>query len=93
MTIRNLLEDAAGKDPDSLAMMYRRDKEWQKRSYAEMLRGVREMGEAYGTRFSLQPQRENVALILPNGPEWLECYLAQSGSGVAVVPLDHKLRD
>jgi len=58
-----------------------------------MLRGVREMGEAYGTRFSLQPQRENVALILPNGPEWLECYLAQSGAGVAVVPLDPKLRD
>ena len=93
MTIRNLLEDAAGKNPDSLALMYRRDKEWQRRSYAEMLHGVREMGEAYGTRFSLQPQRENVALILPNGPEWLECYLAQSGAGVAVVPLDPKLRD
>jgi len=93
MTIRNLLEDAAGKYPDSLAMKYRREKEWQDRSYSEMLRGVREMGEAYGTTFSLKPQRENVALILQNGPEWLECYLAQSGAGVAVVPLDPKLRD
>ena len=93
MTIRNLLEEAAGKNPDSLAMKYRRDKVWQDRTYAEMLRGVREMGEAYGTMFSPQPQRENAALILQNGPEWLECYLAQSGAGVAVVPLDPKLRD
>ena len=93
MTIRSLLENAAGRAPDSLALMYRRDKEWQKRTYAEMLRGVREMGEAYGTKFSPQPQRENTALILPNGPEWMECYLAQSGAGVAVVPLDPKLRD
>ena len=93
MTIRNLLEDAAGKNPDSLALMYRRDKEWQKRTYGEMLRGVREMGEAYGTKFKLHPQRENTALMLPNGPEWMECYLAQSGAGVSVVPLDPKLRE
>ena len=92
MTIRSLLEDVAASRPDSVAMKYRRNKVWCSRTYAEMLRGVREMGEAYGTMFGLQPQRENTALILANSPEWMECYLAQSGAGVSVVPLDPKLR-
>ena len=93
MTIRFLLEKAARERPDSLAMMYKRDRQWHRRSYGEFWNGVKTMGEAYGTRFNLRPQAENVAILLSNSPEWMESYLAQSGAGVAVVPLDPKLRE
>src|SRR5574344_1306818 len=93
MTIRSLLETFASKTPDAIAQKYHHAKSWHQRTYAEMLRGVREMAEAYGPRFALKPQQENVALILSNGPDWLEVYLACSGAGVSVVPLDPKLHN
>ena len=91
MTIRSYLENFAAKTPLTVALKYFQDKVWHERTYAELLSGVREVAEAYGTVFSLQPRKENVALILPNGPDWMEAYLACSGAGVSVVPLDPKL--
>ena len=91
MTLRSLLDDAAARRPDSIALRYRRDNTWQSRTYAELARGVSQMAEAFG-RFGLKPGSEQVALILENGPEWIETYLATSGAGVAAVPLDPKLR-
>ena len=49
------------------------------------------MAEAF-SRFDLKPGSEPVAIILDNGPEWIEIYLANAATGVAVVPLDPKLR-
>ncbi len=49
------------------------------------------MAEAF-SRFDLKPGSEPVAIILDNGPEWIETYLANAATGVAVVPLDPKLR-
>ena len=91
MTIRSYLEKFAKERPQSVALRYFCGKEWRNRTYAEFLAGVRLTAEAYGTVFSLRPREENVALILPNGPDWLEAYLACSGAGVSVVPLDPKL--
>ena len=91
MTIRSYLEKFAENTPQNVALKYFQDKKWQVRSYAEFLSGVRRTAEAYGTAFALKPREENVALILPNGPDWLEAYLACSGAGVSVVPLDPKL--
>jgi long-chain acyl-CoA synthetase len=91
MTLRTLLEEAAANRPDSIALRYRRDNAWQSRTYAELALGVRQMGEAFG-QLGLQPGADQVALMLENGPEWVETYLATAGSGVPVVPLDPKLR-
>ena len=91
MTIRSYLENFAKKTPQNVALKYFQDKKWHERTYAEFLEGVRQTAEAYGTAFSLKPREENVAVILPNGPDWLEAYLACSGAGVSVVPLDPKL--
>ena len=91
MTIRSYLEKFAKKTPQIVALKYFAGKKWFERTYAEFLFGVRQTAEAYGTVFSLKPREENVAVILPNGPDWLECYLACSGAGVGVVPLDPKL--
>jgi len=91
MTIRTLLEDAAAKRPSSIALRYRRDNAWQSRTYSELARGVCQMGAAFG-KMGLVPGEERIALILENSPEWIETYLATAGAGVAVVPLDPKLR-
>ena len=91
MTIRTLLENAMAKKPDRTALRYRRSGAWQSRSYLELARGVSQLAEALG-RLGLKPGEERVALMLENGPEWVESYLALACTGVPVVPLDPKLR-
>ncbi len=93
MTIRGLLEKNAAERPDRNALVWCEDKVWKRRCWREYLKRVREVAEGFGTRFGLKPREENVAIILGNSPTWLEAYLAQSGAGVSVVPLDPKLHD
>ena len=93
MTIRSSLEKFAGETPQAAALQYCCCKEWRTRTWAEFLAGVRVVAEAYGPAFGLRPREENVALMLPNSPDWMECYLACSGAGVGVVPLDPKLHN
>ena len=94
MTIRSYLEKFAVETPHAVALrFYGQDKEWHARTWAEFLAGVVRTADAYGTRFALRPQEENVAVILPNSPTWMEVYLAQSGAGVSVVPIDPKLHN
>lgn len=94
MTIRSLLENLAEKTPSSTAMVFfGPDKAWHNRTWSQLLDGVRRTADAYGSSFSPKPRVENVAIILPNGPAWIEVYLACSGAGVSVVPLDPKLRN
>ena len=94
MTIRSCLEKLATDTPNAFAMkFFGPDKEWHTRTWGEFLEGVTRVADVYGSRFGLNPQSENVALILPNSPVWVESYLAQSGAGVAVVPIDPKLHN
>ena len=93
MTIRELLEKWASQTSSAVALKYCENKVWMTRSYGEMLKGVREIAEGYGKRFGLVPREENAAIILPNGPTWMESYLAQCGTGVSVVPIDPKLHN
>ena len=93
MTIRGLLEKNAAERPERNALVWCEDKVWCRRSWREHLARVRDIAEGYGTRFDLKPRVENAAIVLGNSPTWLEAYLAQSGAGVSVVPLDPKLHD
>ena len=93
MTIRGLLENNAKKYSEHNAFTWCQDKVWQSRTWGETYARVRDLAEGYGTRFGLEPRKDNVAIILPNCTEWIESYLAQSGAGVAVVPLDPKLHE
>ncbi len=93
MTIRGLLEKWANERPKSVAFKYCENKVWKTRSYGEVLQRVREIAEGYGVRFGMVPREENAAIILGNGPDWIEAYLAQVGTGVSVVPIDPKLRN
>lgn len=93
MTIRGLLEKNVAERPGRNALVWCENKTWMRRTWREYLARVRDVAEGYGTRFDLKPREENVAIILGNSPTWLEAYLAQSGAGVSVVPLDPKLHD
>lgn len=93
MTIRSLLEQHAQEIPDAEALRSYEDKVWVSRTFAQFLSDVRQTGSAYGTAFTLRPREENVALILANSPTWMDVYLACSGAGVSVVPIDPKLHN
>ncbi len=93
MTIRSLFEQHAQKIPDAVALRFYEGKQWRSRTFAEFLADVKRTAAAYGGAFALRPREEHVALILPNSPTWMEVYLACSGAGVAVVPIDPKLHN
>ena len=93
MTIRGLLERSAANRPDAIAFTWCEDKAWKNRTWAEHLKGVREIAEGYGRTFGLKPHEENGAIILGNSPTWMEAYLAQVGTGAAIVPIDPKLHN
>ena len=93
MTIRGLLEKNVAERPERNALTWCENKVWMHRTWREYLARVRDVAEGYGTRFALKPREENAAIILGNSPTWLEAYLAQSGAGVSIVPLDPKLHD
>jgi long-chain acyl-CoA synthetase len=92
MTIRQLLARAVSLHPNRLALRYHHDGAWRSQRYSDLLLGVRQMAEAFG-RVGLKPREDRVALILENGSVWVESYLALTGVGVQVVPLDPKLRE
>ena len=93
MTIRSLLEQHAQEIPDAEALRSCEGKVWVSRTFAQFLSDVRQTAAAYGTAFALRPREENVALILANSPIWMDVYLASSGAGVSVVPIDPKLHN
>lgn len=93
MTLRDLLERNATSNSDVVALKWCEEKVWKTRTWREYLARVRDLAEGYGTVLKLKPGKENAAIILGNSPMWTECYLAQAGAGVSVVPMDPKLRD
>jgi len=91
MTLRGLLDNAAARWPACTAIRYRDATEWRRLSYRELYRGVELAAEAFGG-LGLTPGTDRAALMLDNGPEWVESYFALAGAGVTVVPVDPKLR-
>jgi len=91
MTIRALLEQAVAQHPERVALRYRRGGDWQSRTYRDFALGVSQMAEGLG-KLGLRPGEDRVAIILENCPEWMEAYLAITGVGAQVVPLDPKLK-
>src|SRR5574344_103427 len=93
MTIRGLLEKNVAERPDQVALTWNENKVWCHRTWKECLARVRDFAEGYAAHFALEPGKTNAAIILGNGPDWIESYLAQAGAGVAVVPMDPALHD
>jgi long-chain acyl-CoA synthetase len=89
-TLRDVFENTERKNPDAVAMRFRRNGAWTSCTWGNYHARVRQVAAFVGT-LGLTPGRDHVALILENRPEWLEIYMALAGSGLTVVPLDIKL--
>ena len=93
MTIRGMLERSAARNGNAVCFEWFENKQRRTRTWNEHLRRVREVAEGYGRTFGLRPHEDNAAIILGNSPTWMESYLAITGTGCAVVPIDPKLHN
>lgn len=91
MTLRTFLDETATRYPGRPAQRFHDGREWVFRTFAALRDRAAEAASAI-PKLGIEPGRTNVALMLENGPEWQEIYLGLAGSGVAVVPIDPKLR-
>jgi long-chain acyl-CoA synthetase len=91
MSIRSYFDRVVEQAPSRIAMQYRQNDPICSRTYGEMGRRVRAAAELAG-KLDLAPRATPVAMILENGPDWMEIYLGHAGCGITVVPIDPKLR-
>jgi len=92
MTIRTFFDTAAAQAPDAPAQRFFQDGQWTTRSYRALRERVVRAASLI-QQLGIEPGCQQVALMLENSPEWQEIYLALACAGVAVVPLDPKLRE
>ena len=91
MSIRTFLEDNLRKNPGRRFFLFRHGKEIRQRSYGESGERIARMAEVSAS-LGIRPRSAPVAIILENGPVWIELYLAHASLAVPVVPVDPKLR-
>ena len=92
MTVRTFLQDAVCQTPDATAQLFFQQGRWVSHSYAALKERV-VRASLIAQMLEIKPGKESVALMLENGPEWQEIYLSLACAGIAVVPLDPKLRE
>ncbi|MDH3981564.1 MAG: AMP-binding protein [Kiritimatiellaceae bacterium] len=91
MTIKQCLQRAVEKDPNAIALKYKREGEWQTTTYRGLLERswhVSEMLVKLGIKSG-----DRVAIYRENSPEWFEIYHGIVGIGAIAVPVDAKLRE
>ena len=91
MTIKQCLQRAVEKDPNAIALKYKREGEWQTTTYRALLERswhVSEMLVKLGIKSG-----DRVAIYRENSPEWFEIYHGIVGIGAIAVPVDAKLRE
>lgn len=91
MTIRTFLDETVARHAERDAVQFRAGDRIVSISYAALAARVRQVAELAGA-LELEPRRAPAALLLENGPRWVEIYLGLAACGIAVVPLDPRLR-
>ncbi len=96
MTIRETFENAVRATPDAVFQRFHDGKAWATRTYRQtyerMLRAaavVRRLNLGEPDADGVKPR---VAIMMENSPDWQVLYLAVTGAGFVVVPIDPKLR-
>ena len=96
MTIREMFEATVRECPEGVFQRYHDGTRWMDRSYREAYRRMLkaasivhrlELGEKDAE--GIAPR---VAIMMENSPDWQLLYLAITGAGYVVVPIDPKLR-
>ena len=90
-TIRSFFDRAVKENPGRVAIEYLSGHERLGVTFGEMDVRVRQLAELLAA-LGISPRSRPVALMLENGPDWVETYLALSGCAIPVVPMDPKLR-
>lgn len=90
-TIRSFFDRAVRQAPGHVAIEYFAAGKKCYRSYSELNVRVRNLAELVAS-LGIHPRTRPVALLLENGPDWVEAYLALTGTAVTVVPMDPKFR-
>ncbi|MBR0057269.1 MAG: acyl--CoA ligase [Kiritimatiellae bacterium] len=90
-TLRSLLDAAVGQSGSRVAVEYLDDGAVKSMTYAQLGAQVRRTAELLSVA-GISPRDKPVALMLDNGHEWVEAYLALSCTATPVVPMDPKLR-
>ena len=91
MTIRNFLDAAVERYADRPAQRFYHGGQWVTRPYSALKERVIRAA-AVIRDLGLKPGEDNVAMMLPNCPEWEEVYLALACIGVTAVPMDARLK-
>lgn len=105
MTIRDYLDNAVREVPNAVFQRFHDGREWVEKTYAEVRARVNRaaalvkrcveeapLEDAEETASVRFPVGKRIAIMLENSPDWQVLYLAVAGSGLAVVPIDPKLR-
>lgn len=96
MTIRDYFDRAAAETPGAVFFRFHDGEGWVERTYAEarerVVRTVAALGKAVPEGLAEDGAPQRVAVMMENGPEWIELYLAITGIGLTAVPADPKLR-
>ncbi len=90
-TIRSFFDRAVTDNPGRVAIEYLSGHERRGVTFGEMDVRVRQLAELLAA-LGISPRSRPVALMLENGPDWVEMYLALSGCAIPVIPMDPKLR-
>lgn len=91
MTIKDYLNRAANESPDSIALKFKRNGQWQTTSYKELRERVWRVSQML-VELGVN-EGDRVAIYRENSPEWFEIYHGIVGIGAIAVPVDAKLRE
>ena len=90
-TIRSFFDRAVHETPGRVAMEYFIAGKRQKRTYSGTSTRVRNLAELIAS-LGIHPRSRPVALLLENGTDWVEAFLACACTAIPVVPMDPKFR-
>lgn len=96
MTIREIFEGAVRECPDAVFQRFHDGSGWRNRTYREAYERMLKAA-AVVCRLKLEGKdaegvAPRVAIMMENSPDWQILYLAVTGAGLVVVPIDPKLR-
>lgn len=90
-TVRSLFDDAVKGSPSRVFLEYLVEGERISLSYSQVDSNVRRTAEVFAVA-GVGPRSHPVAILMENCREWIEAFLALSGTAIPVVPMDPKLR-
>ncbi|MGN0853862.1 MAG: AMP-dependent synthetase/ligase [Kiritimatiellia bacterium] len=92
MTIRDYFERTVSDFPDAVFQRFHDGVRWTSRTYAESRLRVLRAVSVVGALVPKKAGPSRVAIMLENCPDWQLLYVAITGIGLTVVPIDPKLR-